>query len=155
MKISAHTTPIQQKWGIAILRVLVGLVFMVHGLQKLLVTGMPGVAEFMGQVGIPLPMIAAIVVTAVETLCGLALIVGLFTRWAAIPLAINMAVAAAVVHLPAGFFLPNGYEYALTLLAACLSLSLLGSGAFAMDNVFASGRQQTAVDTRQPDTKAA
>jgi putative oxidoreductase len=130
-----HTSPEQQAWGITVLRVMVGTVFMAHGLQKALLTGVAGVAEFMGQAGIPLPMTSALVVTGVETLCGLALVAGFLTRWAAIPLAIVMLVATAIVHLPAGFFLPNGFEYALTLLAACVSLSLLGSGAFALDNV--------------------
>jgi uncharacterized membrane protein YphA (DoxX/SURF4 family) len=45
-----------------------------------------------------------------------------------------MLVATAIVHLPAGFFPPNGFQYAQTLLAACVSLSLLGSGAFALPN---------------------
>ena len=67
------------------------------------------------------------------------LMLGLVTRWAAIPLAIDMLVAMAVVHLPGGFFLPNGIEYALTLLAGCLALSLLGPGAFALDNVMFGG----------------
>ncbi|HXH07805.1 MAG TPA: DoxX family protein [Vicinamibacterales bacterium] len=137
MRISLYTSPTLQRYGTTILRVVVGLVFVAHGLQKLFVTGLAGVAGFMSQVGIPLPMASAVLVTAVETLCGLALVAGFLTRWAAIPLAINMLVAAAVVHLPAGFFLPNGYEYALTLLAACASISLLGPGAFAVDNLIA------------------
>ncbi|MBI2001159.1 MAG: DoxX family protein, partial [candidate division NC10 bacterium] len=107
-----------QGWGITVLRVVVGIVFLVHGGQKLFVWGFGGVAGFLGQVGIPAPMLAAVIVTLVELLGGLALLLGLFTRWAAIPLAINMAVAILTVHLQAGFFLPNGYEFALTLLAA-------------------------------------
>lgn len=87
----------------------------------------------MGQVEIPVPMLAAGVVTAVEFLGGLALLLGLFTRWAAIPLAINMQVAILTVHLKAGFFLPNGYEFALTLLGATVTLVLQGSGAASVD----------------------
>src|SRR5207245_4481713 len=109
MRISVHTSPAQQAWGITALRVLVGVVFLVHGFQKAFVTGMTGVAAFMGQVGIPFPMTSAIVVSAVEALCGLALVAGFLTRWAAMPLAVDMLVAAAIVHLPTGFFLPNGY----------------------------------------------
>lgn len=127
-------------WGIAILRVVVGIVFLVHGGQKLFVWGFGAVAAFMAKVGIPAPMAAAIVVTLVEFLGGLALVLGLFTRWAAIPLAINMAVAILVVHWPAGFFLPNGYEFALTLLGANAALVLLGSGEASVDGLLA-GRQ--------------
>ncbi len=122
-----------QGWGITVMRVVVGIVFLVHGGQKLFVWGFGGVAAFMGQVGIPAPMLAAVVVTLVEFLGGLALVLGLFTRWVAIPLAINMGVAILTVHLPAGFFLPNGYEFALTLLAANVALALLGSGQASVD----------------------
>ena len=124
-----------QGWGITVLRVVVGIVFLAHGGQKLFVWGFGGVAGFLGQVGIPAPMLAAVVVTLVEFLGGLALLLGLFTRWAAIPLAINMAVAILTVHLRAGFFLPNGYEFALTLLAANVALILLGSGEASLDSL--------------------
>jgi putative oxidoreductase len=157
MRISTltSTSPAQLAWGIAVLRVIVGLVFLAHGLQKMFVTGITGVADFMGQVGVPLPTAAAIVVTGVETLCGLALVVGFFTRWAAIPLAINMLVAAVIVHLPAGFFLPNRYEYALTLLAACASLSLLGSGAYAVESLLIGRGDSPTTDVRAGAPKAA
>jgi putative oxidoreductase len=124
-----------QGWGITVLRVVVGIVFLAHGGQKLFVWGFGGVAGFLGQVGIPAPMLAAVVVTLVELLGGLAILLGLFARWAAIPLAINMAVAILTVHLRAGFFLPNGYEFALTLLAANVALSLLGSGEASVDRL--------------------
>ncbi len=124
-----------QGWGITVLRVVVGIVFLAHGGQKLFVWGFGGMAGFLGQVGIPAPMLAAVIVTLVEFLGGLALLLGLFTRWAAIPLAINMAVAILTVHLQAGFFLPNGYEFALTLLAATVALSLLGSGEASVDRL--------------------
>jgi putative oxidoreductase len=120
-------TPLQG-WGIAVLRIAVGIVFLAHGGQKLFMVGFGGVAGFLGRLGIPAPMLAAVIVTLVEFLGGLALLLGLFTRWAAIPLALNMAVAILTVHLPGGFFLPDGYEYALTLLAANVALALLGSG---------------------------
>ncbi|MBI2115066.1 MAG: DoxX family protein [candidate division NC10 bacterium] len=129
-----------QGWGITVLRVVVGIVFLVHGGQKLFVWGFGGVAGFLGQVGIPAPMLAAVIVTLVELLGGLALLLGLFTRWAAIPLAINMAVAILTVHLQAGFFLPNGYEFALTLLAANVALALLGGGEASVDRLLTKSR---------------
>lgn len=124
-----------QGWGITVLRVVVGIVFLVHGGQKLLVWGIGNVAGSFGQMGIPLPMLAAIVVTLVESLGGLALLLGLFTRWAAIPLALNMLGAMLTVHLRAGFFLPDGYEFVLTLLAANVALALLGSGEASVDKL--------------------
>lgn len=124
----------RKDWGIAAIRIIVGIVFLVHGSQKLFVFGIGGMAGFFAQGGFPLPMISAILVTFSEFLGGLALILGLFTRWAASPLAITMAVAVFGVHLKGGFFLPHGYEFALTLLVANIGLILTGSGAFALDN---------------------
>ena len=141
MRMRMHARTKEVQWGVALLRMTVGAIFLAHGLQKLLVTGMPGVAEFMGQVSIPMPMASAILVTAAETVCGLALVLGLFTRWAVVPLAIDMLVAMTVVHLPGGFFLPNGIEFTLALLAACVSIGLAGPGAFALDNVIGGGRE--------------
>ena len=66
--IKVHASPLLQAWGVTVLRVVIGLVFLVHGSQKLFVTGMTGVAGFMTQTGVPLPMTAAVVVTAIEVL---------------------------------------------------------------------------------------
>src|SRR5579871_4066623 len=125
--------------GIAVLRIMVGVVFLTHGLQKLLVFGIPGTAGFFAHAGLPMPMVSAVLSTAAETLGGLALILGLFTRPAAAVLAFNMAVAVCAVHLKNGFFLPTGFEYALTMLAANVALALTGAGAFALDNVVHAG----------------
>lgn len=125
-----------QGWGVTILRVVVGIVFVTHGGQKLFIYGVSGVAGLMSQLEIPLPTLSAVVVTAVEFLGGAALLLGLFTRWVAIPLTINMLVAILAVHLRAGFFLPNGYEYALTLMAATMTLAFAGSGEAAIDKLF-------------------
>ncbi len=122
-----------QAWGITFLRVVVGIVFLMHGAQKLFIHGFPNVAGMMRQHGIPLPMLSAVVVTLVEFFGGIALVLGLFTRWAAFLIAIDMAVAVLGVHLKGGFFLPKGFEYALTMLAASIALVLAGPGAVALD----------------------
>jgi putative oxidoreductase len=95
----------------------------------------------MAQVGIPAPGAAAVVVTLVELLGGLALVLGALTRLASLLLAIDMVVAVVVVHLPAGFFLPLGSEFALTLLGATLTLLLTGPGALAVDDALAAPHQ--------------
>ena len=127
-----------KEWGIAIVRVAVGGVFVAHGAQKLLVYGIPGVAGLMGQLGIPAPILSAVAVTGAELLGGLALLAGFWTRLAALPLAFSMGVAAATAHLRNGFFLPQGAEYVLTLLLVSVALSLTGSGAFSVDGMLAA-----------------
>ena len=121
--------------GLAILRVVVGIVFLMHGGQKLFIYGFHNVGGFMQQLGIPLPQVAGVVVTLVEFFGGLALLLGLFTRWAAVLIACDMLVAVTVVHLRGGFFLPKGFEYALTMLAASVTLALAGPGAGALDTL--------------------
>ena len=121
--------------GLAILRIGVGAVFAAHGLQKLIVFGIPGVAGFMTQLGIPFPTLSALAVTAAELLGGLALVAGAFTRLAALPLAFSMLVAGLTAHLKGGFFLPSGVEYVLVLFLASVTLALTGPGAWAVDNL--------------------
>jgi len=122
------------------LRVVVGLVFIMHGGMKLFSFGIGGTTAFMHQLGIPLPAVAAVVVTAVELLGGVALILGLFTRWAGLLLTIDMLVAILKVRLHGGFFAPNGFEFEMTLMGAALTFALLGAGAVSLDALLANRR---------------
>lgn len=128
------------EWGITILRVAVGVIFLPHGSQKLFVWGVGAVAAYLGKLGIPAPMLAAVVVTLVEFGGGLALLLGLYTRWAAGLLAINMLVAILTVHIQHGFFLPEGVEYPLMLMAANLALVFLGSGKASVEGMLRKRR---------------
>lgn len=128
-----HIGAPSEGWGLVPLRVAVGVVFLMHGGQKLFVYGLAGTAGAMTEMGIPLPQVAAIVVTAVEFLGGLAILLRLFTRWAGLLLAIDMAVAILAVRLKGGFFAPSGFEFEFTLLGAALTLAALGSGGVALD----------------------
>lgn len=124
----------KQAWGIALVRAVVGVVFLAHGSQKLFSFGFHGVAGFFAHLGIPAPAFSAVVVTLVEFIGGIALLLGVGTRVAALLLAIDMIGAIVFVHGKAGFFLPAGFEYALTMLAVNLGLLLAGPGAAAIDN---------------------
>ena len=128
-----------QGWGLTVLRVVVGIVFLVHGAQKLFVFGFGGVAGLLEGLGVPAPGLFAVVVTVVEIVGGIALILGLFTRIAAIMLAVDMLVATLTAHLPNGFFAQNGgYEFTLLLLAASVALAVAGPGEAALDRVIAA-----------------
>ena len=130
-------------WGTTVLRIVTGIIFAAHGAMKLFSFTPAGTAAFLAQVGIPFATLAAPIVITAELGGGLLLLAGLFTRWASLPLAATMVVAILTVHLKAGFFLPNGYEFPLIILASTLSLALQGSGALALDNL--RGRRGTAL----------
>ena len=89
--------------------------------------------------GIPMAGLVGPAVALLEFGGGLALVVGLLTRLAAFGLALTMAGAILFVHGSAGLFMPNGYEFALSLLAASVFLALAGAGRYSLDAVI--GRQ--------------
>jgi putative oxidoreductase len=95
-------------WGPTLLRVVVGLISLTHGTQKLFGEGFDGVASMMEGLGVPAPALAAVALVLTEVVGGAALILGLFTRLAAVPLALSMLVATVLVHLPNGFFSSSG-----------------------------------------------
>lgn len=131
-----------RQYGIALLRAVVGIVFIMHGSQKLFTYGYQGVVGSMAQLGLPAPEISAALIMATEFVGGILLLLGLFTRIAAIPIAFAMLVAVLHVHLKNGFFSGSGgYEFALTLAVAAVALVFTGSGAFALDNVFGTDRR--------------
>jgi putative oxidoreductase len=121
-----------QACGLTVLRVVVGIVFFAHGYQKLFKIGIHGVAGMFAHSGIPLPLVAAVIVLLVEFVGGLLLIAGIATRVAAALNGIDMLVAIFAVHLRHGFFAPMGFEFPLTLLAACVCLVLAGGGCWSI-----------------------
>lgn len=118
------------------IRIAVGLVFLMHGGQKLFVFGVAGTADIMSKLGIPLPTIAAIVVITVELLGGLAILLGVFSRTAGALLAFEMMVAILVARLHGGFFAPYGYEFELTLLMVCLAFAVSGPGGASLEEMW-------------------
>lgn len=123
-------------WGMLPIRIAVGLVFLMHGGQKLFVFGVAGTADIMMKLGIPLPTIAAVVVITVELLGGLAILLGVFARTAGALLAFEMVVAILVARIHGGFFAPYGFEFELTLLMACLTFALAGPGAASFEEIW-------------------
>jgi putative oxidoreductase len=123
-------------WGMLPLRVVVGLVFLMHGGQKLLVFGLGGTADIMDKLGLPLPVLCAAIVIAVELLGGLAILLGVFARLAGALLAFEMVVAIMVARWHGGFFAPYGYEFEFTLLGACVTFALNGPGRMSLEDIW-------------------
>jgi putative oxidoreductase len=90
--------------------------------------------------GIPLAGVVGPLVAFLELLGGAALILGLFTRVTGIALAGVMLGALVLVHLPGGFFAPEGVEFVLTLMAGAIALALTGPGAYSLDAALARRR---------------
>ena len=135
--------------GLAVLRVITGTIFVVHGAQKLFVYGLAGVAGGFANMGIPFPTVVGPMVGLVEFLGGLALITGLLTRLAGAGLAIDMLGAFLLVHLPAGFFMPNGYEFVMLLAASAMTLTFTGAGRYSIDALIGRRREPVAVPQRE------
>ena len=123
--------------ALAVLRVIVGITFIAHGAQKLFVFGIDGVTAGFAQIGVPLPGIVGPLVALVELFGGAALVAGLLTRLASAGLGVIMIGAIFLVHLPAGYFLPDGVEFAVVLLAASLTLLVAGPGLYSADALLA------------------
>lgn len=124
--------------GLLLIRVALGLVFVMHGWQKLTVFGLAGTAGFLGGLGVPLPSVNAVLLIAVELAGGALLAAGAGTRVVGVLLAFAMSVATVAAHGAAGFFLPTGYEFALTLALLSLAIALTGAGRYSVDAAFAA-----------------
>jgi putative oxidoreductase len=134
--------------GTTFLRLVIGTTFIAHGAQKLLSFGLAGTAGFLGSIGVPFANVMAPVLITTELAGGLLLVLGLLTRYISIPLLFTMVVAIATVHLQHGFFLPQGFEFALLLGVGLGTLALQGSGAFALDNVIGGSRSADRSDEK-------
>ncbi|MFH0736149.1 MAG: DoxX family protein [bacterium] len=122
---------------ILLLRIILGVVFFAHGSQKVLGWfdgyGLEKtIAAFQQNLGIPSYL--AIIASFTEFLGGIALVLGLFTRPAALGIIITMMVAMSV-HFSAGFLLPAGFEYVLTLLVISVIVFLNGPGCISLDKI--------------------
>ncbi|CAM5404151.1 Inner membrane protein YqjF [Aquamicrobium terrae] len=114
-------------------RVLLSILFIIAGFGKL--TSLAGTAGFFGSIGLPLPMVTAIVVGLVELLGGLAVLFGFKTRIAAIVLAVFTLAATAIAHLDfsqAGNALMLQKNLAIT--GGFLLLAVLGADSLSIDS---------------------
>ena len=128
------------------LRLIIGYGFIAHGYAKLL-RGPEVFTITLNHLGVPLPHLMGWLTILVELIGGLSVLLGAFTLFASVPLAIILLVAMFTVHLPYGFssiklqavtaagaqFGPPGYEVSLLYLAALATLVLGRAGPWSVD----------------------
>ena len=121
---------LKQELGILILRVVLGLIFAIHGFVKF----QNGIGETVGVFeSNDLPGILAYGVAVLELVGGILLIIGFATRVIAALFVLLMAGAILTVKLASGFL--NGYEFNLALMAMALFLTMVESKLFAVEIV--------------------
>jgi putative oxidoreductase len=123
-------------WGLLGLRLATGAIFIAHGLPKFGFgegSGLEGLAAWLGGMGLPFPMLMAILVASSEANGGAMLMVGFMTRFAAATQVIAMLVAVFMVHWSSGFTATGGYQWALLMAAAAFALMMDGAGKFSID----------------------
>lgn len=129
-------------YGLTVLRVFVGIIFAAHGSQKLFGWfgggGLAGTAQWMESIGLAPGTLMALLSGGTEFFGGLALIIGLLARPAALGLSFTLLVAIFSVHINNGLFMANnGYEFALALLGGTLAVLLEGAGKLSADRAIA------------------
>ena len=129
--------------GLAVIRIVTGVIFTVHGRQKLFMMGFAGVSGAFAHMGAPLPGFTGPLFAVCEFFLGIAVILGLFTRLGALWFIVDMLGAIAVVHMKNGWSGPGGMEFPVLLLAASIVVFLCGPGCWAIDNQI-SGRRRAA-----------
>ena len=129
--------------GLLIARLALGAIFFAHGYQKIAQFGMAGVTESFRGMGVPAAEIAGPVVAYVELIGGALLILGAFTSIVGLILAVEMAVAALLVHVPMGVFIENGgWELVGALAAGALALAAVGAGRYSLDRLRSRGKRR-------------
>ena len=121
------------RYGVTLLRVVLGLVYIMHAYLALVILGPSGMVAYQVKNGIPFPEIATWYLILAHGLGGIGLVLGIFPRWAALANVPVMLGAIVFVHLKKGFWAhQGGYEYPLVLLLASLALAMTGGGALTL-----------------------
>jgi len=123
-----------ESYGATVLRVFLGIIYIMHAYLVAFVFGPRGMAAYQAAKGIPFPEIGTWYVIVAHGLGGICLILGIPVRVAALVNIPIMVGALVFVHLKQGFFMgkDGGYEYALLVLGATIAQALLGAGAFTL-----------------------
>ena len=128
-----------QSWrdiAYTLVRVIIGVNLLMHGWLKVGTFGLAGVSGYMAKLGLEPAVGFAVAAIFLETVGAVCIIIGLFTRFFAAALAVEMAVALGVAHLTAGFFVnKGGFEYVLLLGIVMFAIAIRGGGPYSVDRL--------------------
>jgi len=123
-----------------VLRMILGIIFMAHGAQKLFGMfggiGIDGTTKMVEGLGLPYPDILAIVWACVEFVGGIFFVLGITSRWTATAIVTLMLVSTFKINMAYGFFIQNGgIEYNLLVIGSCIPLIFIGGGSWSVWDV--------------------
>ena len=118
------------------IRVVIGANLLMHGWAKIATYGMAGVSGMMAKQGLEPATGFAVAAMFLETVGAICIIIGLFTRFFAAALAIEMLIALLAVHLKNGFSVSaGGFEYVLLLGIVLFAIAIRGGGPYSVDHM--------------------
>jgi len=133
-----------KEFGATLLRIMVGVIFVMHAYLVYFIVTPAGMVKFMGSTGFPAPGILVWYLLLGQLIGGIMMIIGLWTRWAALAMVPIIGGAVFMIHLKQGYFMTGrivdaaagramavGFEFPLLLLVATIAVVLLGGGALA------------------------
>jgi len=122
--------------GYTLVRIVIGYILFMHGWGKVSGAGVAGITGFMAKQGLEPAVLFAVAAMFLETVGAACIIVGLFTRFFAAALAIEMGIAFLAVHFAHGFAAgKGGFEYVLLLGAVLFAIALRGGGPYSVDRM--------------------
>ncbi|MCG7248543.1 DoxX family protein [Corynebacterium simulans] len=128
--------PAVRDTALLLLRAVLGLVFVAHGVDKMFFAGIDETTGQFSAMGIPQPHVSAYIAALGEMIGGSLLVVGLLTTFVAGALALFMACALYFAHLGHGLFAADGgFEYPAVLIASLVMIVVFGSGRVSLDGV--------------------
>jgi putative oxidoreductase len=118
------------------IRIALGAILFIHGWNKFNGPGLAGVTKYFGSLGLPAPGVLAGSAIFLETVGCLCIVIGLFTRFFAAALAIELLIGMIAAHLAKGFGVgAGGYEYILFLGIVAFAIALRGGGPYSADRL--------------------
>jgi len=125
--------------GLLVLRVVLGVIMVAHGSQKLFGwwggPGLQGTSGMCEHLSFRAPLVMSFALALAEAGGGLLIAAGLLTPVGALAVALVMANAVYLVHLPKGFFASNGgYEFNLSIAGGVIALAATGPGRYSLDH---------------------